>query len=599
MNKKYIGSTLILLTFSLLLYIPLSAQKSAQVKELKGFNKFIVQQMEEWEVPGCAVAIVKDGKVIFSEGFGIRDIQKGLKVTPQTLFAIASCTKAFTATAIGILADEEKIDWDTPVQDYVPTFRLHDPCATQHMTVRDPLCHRSGLARHDAMWYGSSYTMKDIFDRIQHLEPNLDFRSAWQYSNITYSVVGYLIEQITGKPWEEFVREKIFHPLGMNSSNFSFQETKTFPDFALPYASREGEVKELPFRDLANIGPAGSINSNLIDMTQWLLFNLQKGKSKEQQILSEATLSLIHSPQMVMPGPVQYDELLHSCYGMGWAITPYRGHLMVHHGGGIDGFASYVCLLPRDNIGLVVLVNLEGSPLVQIVGYNALDRLLGLNQAPWSERLRDQMKQYREMQEKSQEGALSDRKTGTRPSHPLQDYAADYEHPGYGVLSIRLEGEQLMANLNGIELPLKHYHYDTFEIGDIRYIVPLKGRKLSFFLDKKGDIDKVTVPLEPQVKDIVFNRVPEKSLKERSFLEKFTGEYEVSGMAFSVVLRGESTLVMTILGQPEYELIPSKGTEFQVKNLSGFSIRFQLSPEGEVSQAVITMPNGVFTAKKK
>ena len=317
MNKKYVQFALIPLAISLLLYNPQAAQKSAQVKELSGFKTFISQQMEEWEVPGCAVAIVKDGKVIFAEGFGFRDVRKGLKVTPQTLFAIASCTKAFTATAIGILANEGKIDWDTPVQDYVSAFKLHDPWATLRVTVRDLLCHRSGLARHDAMWYGSSLTMKDIFDRIQYLEPNLDFRSAWQYSNITYSAVGCLIEQITGKTWEEFVREKIFNPLGMNSSNFSFEESKTFSDFALPYTSRENEVKELPFRDLTNIGPAGSINSNLVDMTQWLQFNLQKGKLGEQQILSEATLNLIHSPQIVMPGPVQYDELLPSCYGMG------------------------------------------------------------------------------------------------------------------------------------------------------------------------------------------------------------------------------------------------------------------------------------------
>lgn len=242
MNKKYVRFAFILLAFSFGLCNPLAAQKSAQYRGLRGSSKFISQQMEEWEVPGCAVAIVKDGKVIFAEGFGFRDVLKGLKVTPQTLFAIASCTKAFTAAAIGILADEGKIEWDTPVQDYVPTFKLHDPRTTQYVTVRDLLCHRSGLARHDAMWYGSSYTRKDIFDRIRHLEPNLDFRSAWQYSNIVYSAAGCLIEQITGKTWEEFVRERIFHPLEMKSSNFSFEETKTFPDFALPHASREGEL---------------------------------------------------------------------------------------------------------------------------------------------------------------------------------------------------------------------------------------------------------------------------------------------------------------------------------------------------------------------
>ena len=319
--------------------------------ELEGFSEFILHQMEEWEVPGCAVAIVRNGEVIYSEGFGFRDVKEKLPVTTQTLFAIGSSTKAFTAAAAGILADEGKIDWKKPIKDFIPSFKLYDPYATDHATMQDLLCHRTGLARHDVMWYGSSFTRKDLFERLQYLEPNHAFRSTWQYSNLLYSAAGYCIELITGKTWEEFVREKIFHSLEMTGSFFSFEESIKYSDFALPYASREGEIKMLGFRDLSNIGPAGSIQSTITDMTKWILFNLQKGKWGERQILSEASIHLIHSPQMVIPAPIQDDELLHSCYGMGWAINPYRGHLMIHHGGGIDGFSSYVCFLPRDNIG--------------------------------------------------------------------------------------------------------------------------------------------------------------------------------------------------------------------------------------------------------
>ena len=487
------------------------AQNHEPIPELEGFGEFILQQMEEWKVPGCAAAIVRNGEVIFSKGFGFRDLEKELPVTAQTLFAIGSSTKAFTAVAAGILADEGEIDWDRPIQDFVPSFKLYDPYATEHATMRDLLCHRTGLARHDVMWYGSSFTRKDIFERLQYLEPSQAFRSTWQYSNILYSAAGYCIELVTGKTWEEFVRERIFSALGMTGSHFSFEESKKYSDFALPHASREGKIKVLPFRDLANIGPAGSIQSGIADMARWILFNLQKGKWGESQILSEASMNLIHSPQMVIPAPIQDDELLHSCYGMGWAINPYRGHLMIHHGGGIDGFSSYVCLLPRDDIGLVILANLEGTPLAQIIVYNACDRLLRLKPIAWNERFKNLLNQYKHMITESQKKPTSDRKAGTQPSHPLHDYEGNYEHPGYGVLNIKVQGNQLAAELNGIELPLIHYQYDVFEIGDVRYIVPLTGKKALFIQDQKGDIAQVTLPLEPQVRDIAFSRVPEKT----------------------------------------------------------------------------------------
>jgi len=599
MDKKFVKLAFIVLPMLLSLYAQTPEQNRDPIVELKGFEDFILQQMAEWKVPGCAVAIVREGKIIFSEGFGIRDTQKESPVTSQTLFAIGSSTKAFTAAAIGILADEGKIDWDRPIKDFIPSFKLYDPDVTERVTIRDLLCHRTGLARHDVMWYGSSFTRKEIFERLRYLEPSQDFRSTWQYSNILYSAAGYCIELITGKTWEEFVKERIFCPLGMNRSNFSFEESKLYADFALPYTSREGEAKELPFRNLTNIGPAGSIQSSIADLTRWILFNLQKGKWEERQILSEANINLIHSPQIVILSPIQDDELLHSCYGMGWAINPYQGHLMVHHGGGIEGFASYICLFPRDNIGLAILANLTGTPLVQIIAYDACDRLLGLKPVAWDVRFKNLMEQFRSTMAKSREENSPDPKVAAQPSRPLPDYEGDYENPGYGVLTVRVEENQLIALLNGIELPLKHFRHDVFEIGEVRHIVPLKGKKALFIQDQNGDISRVTLPLEPQVKDITFLRIPEKSLTELSLLLKFVGKYEISGMTFSIFLKGENTLAMTVPGQLEYELLPSKNSEFQVKNVSGFSIKFLTGPHGDVKEALLTMPNGTFSAKKK
>ena len=599
MKKRVVKFIVLLLILSLSIASPLFAQKGAKKADLKGFREFVNQQMKEWKVPGLAISIVKDGKVIFCEGFGFRDVEKDLNVTPHTLFAIGSCTKAFTAAAMGILVDEGKLDWDEPVRDYLPTFKMHDSFANEQMTPRDLVSHRSGLPRHDLVWYSSSFSRKEIFDRIQYLEPSKDFRYFWQYQNIMFMTAGYMVGQIAGTIWEEFIQQRIFAPLEMKESNFSVEDSKKAPDFALPYTEKKDEIKEIPFRNIDNIGPAGSINSNVTDMANWILLNLNKGKWDDKQIISEANLSQIHSPQMVIQQPIKYDEVLHSSYAMGWAITPYRGHLLIHHGGGIDGFISWVSFMPRDNIGLIVLTNTDSAPLTQIVGYNAYDRLLGLDQVDWNKRFKEEKAKAKEAEEKAKKEKAADRKTGTQPSHPLKDYAGDYEHPGYGILSIKLEDDNLIGTFNSMDFPLKHYHYDIFEIAEAESAAPLKGLKVSFLINQKGDIDRLSVPLQSGVGDIVFTRVAEKGMKEKSFLEQFVGEYELAGTTLNISIKGENTLILTVPGQPEYELVPYKGTEFNLKNLSGFSIRFKMDASGQVTEAILTQPNGVFTVKKK
>ena len=596
MNKRKNAVFCILIIFSLLIYTPLVAKKGPQKVNLKGLDKFITKTMEEWKVPGLGISIVKDGNVVFSQGFGFRNIKQSLPVTPKTLFAIGSCTKAFTALTMGILVDEGKLNWNKPVREYLPSFKLKDPFATEKMAPRDLVCHRSGLPRHDAMWYNSSATRKELFDRLQYLEPSRDFRTTYQYQNLMFMTAGYMVGKITGMDWERFVRNRIFVPLGMNNSNFSVNDSQKASDFALPYMEKDDKIIEIPFRNIDTVGPAGSINSNVTDMASWLYLNLHKGKFGEKQIISEASLKEIHSPQMISSKSYKYDETFYSTYGMGWGITAYRGHLKLQHGGGIDGFTALVTFMPRDNIGIVILTNRSGTPLPSIVANNVYDRLIGLNQIDWNKRIREEVEKAKEEAEKAKKEKDKDRKLNTNPSHSLEDYAGDYDHPGYGVLSVNKEGDQLKAEYNSIPFTLTHYHYDIFEFHNEFLDITTK---VSFFTDLKGNIGSLAVQLEPAVKEIVFTRMPEKAMMEKSFLEKFEGEYVLGEVTVTVSLKGEKTLFLSVPGQPEYELIPYKGTEFNLKNLVGFSIEFVMDKSGVVTEAKITQPNGVFTARKK
>lgn len=599
MNKKITHHLLWIAVLMFLAYLasPLfSAPKVEKKIDLKGFPEFVTKLLADWKVPGVAISVVKDGKVIYAEGFGFRNVEQGLKVTPRTLFAIGSCTKAFTATAVGILVDEGKIEWDKPVRNYLPTFKLSDPIASEHMTPRDLLCHRSGLPRHDLMWYGSSLSRKEFFERLKYLELSKEFRSAWQYQNLMFMTAGYLVGEVAGTTWEEFVRKMILDPLEMKESNLSVTESEKSSDFSSPYQEKKDKVVVIPFRNIDSMGPAGSINSNVLEMANWMLFNLNKGKWGDKQIISEAALTQIHTPQMVMQSPLRHEEMLHSSYSMGWLISAYKGHLLLTHGGGIDGFTALVSFMPRDKTAVVILSNLSGNVVPSIISYNLFDRILGLEQTDWNKRLREERAQALEEAEKAKKEVEKDRKTGTTPSHPLEDYAGDYEHPGYGVLSILKEGEGLKGKINSLEFPLTHFHYDIFELKVEEFRLT---QKISFFTDLKGNISSLSVQLEPSLDPIVFNRMPEKKMMEKSFLEKFVGKYEIQNAEVSVFLKAEKTLVLSAPGQPEYELVPYKGTEFSFKGLQGFSVEFMMDEKGAVVEAVFKQPNGVFTAKKK
>ena len=473
---------------------------------MQGLSEFIDKAMQEWKIPGLAIAIVKDSQIIFCEGFGKRDVEQNLIVTPQTLFAIGSCTKPFTTMAMGILADRGKLDWDQPVRNYLPTLKLYDSYTTEHITPRDLVTHRSGLPRHDAMWYKSPFTRKEIFDRLQYLEPTHELRTVFQYQSLMYMTAGYLVGEIAESSWEEFVQQEIFNPLEMRDSNFSVETSQQADDFALPYQEKSDKVERLPFCNVDVIGPAGSINSNVADMAKWLLLHLDRGKYGEQQIISLSNLSQMYSPQIAITQTLEYNELFYYFYGLGWTITSYRGHNLIQHGGNIDGFSAQTTLLPQDNIGIVVLTNLDGNPVINTVTYYVCDCLLGLKEVHWNERMKQEYAQAKEAAATAKEQIALARKTGTQPSHPLEDYTGDFEHPAYGILSVEINDNHLRAIHNSVIYKLEHYHYDIFVESEL---LGEKPELISFLTDTKGNINSLTFPLEPTVTEILFTRIPE------------------------------------------------------------------------------------------
>jgi CubicO group peptidase (beta-lactamase class C family) len=481
----------------------LRAQENSPPANFNGFDGFVEQVMKDWKVPGLAVAVVKDGKVIYARGFGYRDVQKGLKVTSDTLFAIGSCSKAFTATAMAILDDESKLDWDKPVRNYLPDLMLYDGYATEHIRPRDLVTHQSGLPRHDMVWYGSPLSRREIFERLRHLEPSKPLHAKYQYNNLMYMTAGILIERISGATWEDFVPKKILDPLEMKASNFSVNDSRKAADYSLPYGEVKGEVKEIPFRDIDAVGPAGSINSSVNEMSRWLLMQLGKGKFNGRQIVSEKGLAETHTPQIVAGGGLKYDEDYYFSYAMGWAVTSYRGHPELSHSGGIDGFTSQVRFLPKDQLGVVVLTN-SSSPASRLISANAVDRTLGLSEAPLAQRAKDDAAKAREAQAKAKAEDEAKRKKDAPPTHALRDYTGRFDHPAYQTLAVTQEGGQLKFDLHGLTGGLKHYHYDIFQVAEDA--TALGGTKLTFLINRAGEIDRVAIGLEPNVKEIIFTR---------------------------------------------------------------------------------------------
>jgi CubicO group peptidase (beta-lactamase class C family) len=586
----------------ILLCLPLNlfCQPNDVSKKLKGFDTYMEKLLVDWNIAGAGVGIVYKDKLIMAKGYGYRDYENKLPITPNTLFQIASNTKLFTAVSIGMLVDQGKLDWDKPIRNYVPSIEFFNSDLNNSVTIRDMLSHRTGISRHDLIWYKSDFSRKELFDRLKYLEPSQPIRQGFLYNNLMYVSSGYIVELLSSRKWENFVQENIFNPLEMNSTVFTVNEMKENPDHGIPYNEKRDTtiLYRIPiYEDQEAVGPAGAIISNINDMSKWLITLMSNGKFKGTQIIPETVIKATLEPTIALPNSALenkgYKELLNVNYGMGRFTSSYRGHFLIDHGGDLPGFHSQISSMPYDSIGVIVFViGDQGAQLYDIISYNIYERLLGLDQTPWSERVLKDKIESKKTGKEGRSKAGADRIPGTKPSHILADYAGQYENQAYGVINITLKDTALAFDFHSMKLPLTHYHYDRFDTpNDEQFGL----WSLNFITNPQGSIDALYVSLDES--QATFTKKTDAALSNPDLLLKYIGNYTRAGSVVSVEFI-DKTLCLNLPGQPRIQLIPVKPLTFRIKEYPDFNFVFILE-NGVVVAFKQVDPSGEFRYEKK
>jgi len=590
----------ILVLATLVLTAGLHAKEPPPAEALTGIDSVIEQELKTFQVPGVAVAVVVGDEVVLSKGYGLRDVEKKLPMAPETQMPIASVTKQFTVAALGTLVRQGKLDWDKPVREYLPDFRLHNEYATSHATARDLVTHRIGLPRHDAIWYGTELTREQIYHRLPFFEFSRDLRVRFQYNNLMYMTAGYLGGQISKSSWEDLVTKSLFSPLGMKRSNFTVAAMHADSNHAQAYElNTKREVVKIQHLELDAGGPAGSINSSVDEMARYARMMLAGGMFEGKRVLLEADVQAMMQPQVAINKDFFPDLFGFRNYGMGLYVQTYRGVEIAHHGGNIDGASALLVLVPSKKMGVVVLANRSGTRLRDALPYEIIDRLLGLESAGLLARHRQLEEKGFAGQDAAKAAGATDRKLDTKPARPLSEYAAEYLHPGYGPMKVRLEKDRLMLSYNKFTSPLDHWHYEVFQSPADRQN-PLELTRVQFNSDFSGEVASISVPLEPNVESIVFTRQPPAEMRERKFLELLAGEYDNGGLPVTVAVREDNVLQYIAFGTVR-ELVPVRGTYFRIKDLAGVAVEFMRNPTGQYDRMAIYSPgseNVIATRKK-
>ena len=455
-------------TASLMMVLVIGAPLEGQ-EGLNGLTDEIAEMVSDWGVPGLAVAVVQDDEITFAQGFGVRTAGGSDPVDEHTIFAAGSTSKAFTAAAVAMLADEGLLDLDDPVLDHLADFRLSDPYVTRALRIRDLMAHNSGLLRGDRIWYASGRSREETLYQARYQPLTHPLRATFEYNNIMWIAAGEVIEERSGQSWDRFMEERIFTPLGMSRSNTSVTPLPKMDNVATPHIELpDGELKAVPYRNIDNAGPAGSINASAVDLAQWVRLHLGEGEYEGTRLVSEEQIRESHTGQMIMRTEgtwgMIFPESDFLTYGLGWFLSEYRGLKMVSHGGNIDGMTAFVAFVPEREYGFVLLANLNGAnAFMSALAHRLVDRFEGGEGEDWSTRMREVwdgvVEQARAQQEKQLEGRIE----GTSPSLPLSDYAGVYASDMYGEITVTQDGEGLAARFgDGFHGPLEHWHYDTF-----------------------------------------------------------------------------------------------------------------------------------------
>lgn len=448
-----------------------SAAAFAQTLNTAKIDSLAEAALQAWHAPGCAIAIIEGDRVVYAKGYGVKELGKPDPVTTKTVFAIGSTTKAFTTAVLAMLNDEGRLQWDDPVRKYLPDFQLADPTANELVTIRDLVTHRTGLSRNDVLWYGSPMSRAEILHAIGRVPLTEPFRSAWQYQNMMFLAAGQTAASAGHASWEELVRHRILDPLQMRSTSLSAWDIPGTPDHATPHVKRDGKVQTTAWRNLDDIAPAGSINSNVEDLATWLRLQMNDGvASGGKRLISSKNMREMHTPQMAMR-PEEWgrnftDETNQMAYGLGWFLQDFRGHHVVNHGGAIDGFRANFSMLPNEPLGVIVLANLGDDNMPEALRWSILDSMFGAKFKDWNAFLiaRGAAAEAAGVAARAERDKM--RKPDTHPSLNLAAYAGWYRDSAYGTAHVVDEEGKLFIDWNGSRPALEHFHYDTFAINN-------------------------------------------------------------------------------------------------------------------------------------
>jgi CubicO group peptidase (beta-lactamase class C family) len=500
----------------ILVLLGTARSQSAPIAPPPDLDSYVASSMKAFDVPGISVAIVKDGKVIVAKGYGVRKLGNPMPVDEFTMFAIGSNTKAFTTAALATLVDEGKLSWDDPVYQRLPGFVMYDPYVSHEMTIRDLLTHRSGMGLGEGdllFWPHSTYTRDQIVHQLRFMKPKSSFRSHYAYDNLLYMTAGQIIPAVTSTSWDDYIRQRIFAPLGMNHSVVTNKDFKPGDDYSSPHEVVAGKLQPIPLEDLDNVGPAGSINSCAADMAKWVQIQLNRGKfaDRDDHLFTEQRSKEMWSPQTILPtgdppAPLAALKANFADYALGWALRDYHGRKLVGHTGGVAGFVSRVMLVPEENLGVVVLTNAEETGAFEAILYHIFDYYFHLPPSDWV----GAYKSVRDQQEKDaaevMKKAESARAVDSKPSLPLEKYAGVYSDAWYGPITIKMENAGLVITFDhtpSMTGDLQHWQYETFK-------AHWRDRKIedafiTFSLNADGSIDSARMAAVSPLADFSFD----------------------------------------------------------------------------------------------
>lgn len=471
-----------------------------KLKEIDDYANTVVATWKDKSGAGMAMAIVKDDKIVMQKGYGIRELGKPENPDENTVFAIASNSKAFTTASLAILVDEKKLNWDDKVSKYLPDFQMYNPWVTSELTIRDLVTHRVGLDTFsgDLLWYETTYSADEILKRVHFLKPVSSFRTRYGYQNLMFIAAGKVIEKVSGKSWCDFVTERILTPLGMTRTVCSIKDLQD--NAAWPHNESGGMLRKLNRGNVDGAYAAAALNSSVADLSKWVRTQLAGGKFEGKQIFSQAQVWQMHQPYLARQiGPQTAEGIQPRHFtgvGMGWFVYDYYGRKIINHSGGLDGMLSYTVLIPEEKTGFVILTNSE-SPTFAVMMNKVLDVFVGAPKRDYNAEAVSRMEAAKKNDADETAKVDAARIPNTKPSLALGGYAGTYSDKMYGDVAITEENGKLVMRFlpsPNFVADLEHWHYDTFRIKwrpSVAYNFP-RGW-VTFTIDKIGKTDQLKV----------------------------------------------------------------------------------------------------------